>query len=69
MNRFRMALSLFVALAALGWSQTPLHAQALDDHYARDPQQPIDQHYSDQIRKYTTDPQFLSPLVSYLPRT
>ncbi|HEX7727422.1 MAG TPA: M14 family zinc carboxypeptidase [Terracidiphilus sp.] len=67
MNRFRMALSLFVALAALGWSQTPLHAQALDDHYARDPQQPIDQHYSDQIRKYTTDPQFLSPLVSYLP--
>lgn len=67
MKRSRMALSFFVALGALGCSQTLLHAQALDDRYARDPQQPVDQHYSDQIRKYTTDPRFLSPLVDYLP--
>ena len=30
-------------------------------------QQPIDQHYTDQIHKYTTDPSFTSPLVDYLP--
>jgi hypothetical protein len=44
-----------------------LHSQALNTNFARDPQQPIDQHYTDQIHKYTTDPSFLSPLVDYLP--
>ena len=39
----------------------------LDNAYARDPNQPIDQAYSDAIHKYTTDATFLSPLVSYLP--
>ena len=39
----------------------------LDSQYARDPAQPIDQHYTDQIQKYTTDKQFISPLVNYLP--
>jgi len=39
----------------------------LDSQYARDPAQPIDQHYTDQIHKYTTDKQFISPLVNYLP--
>ena len=29
--------------------------------------QPIDQQYTDQIHKYTTDPSFTSPLVDYLP--
>ncbi len=54
-----IAVTLFsLTLAA----QTPL-----DSTYARDPNQPIDQHYTDQIRKYTTEPEFLSPLVSYLP--
>jgi hypothetical protein len=44
-----------------------LRSQGLNAEFARDPQQPIDQQYSDQIRKYTTDPSFLSPLVDYLP--
>ncbi|MDE3188843.1 MAG: hypothetical protein KGM96_15125 [Acidobacteriota bacterium] len=45
----------------------PLHSQTLDSNYARDPAQPIDQHYTDQIHKYTTGTQFISPLVDYLP--
>ena len=39
----------------------------LDNTYARDPNQPIDQAYTDAIHKYTTDATFLSPLVDYLP--
>jgi len=42
-------------------------APTLDNNYARDPNQPIDQSYTDHIKKYTTDPSFLSPLVDYLP--
>jgi hypothetical protein len=34
---------------------------------ARDPKQPIDEAYTAKIRKYTTQPYFLSPLVDYLP--
>src|ERR1035438_7260391 len=45
----------------------PLHAQDLNANYARDPNQPIDQHYTGQIQKYTTDKAFISPLVDYLP--
>ena len=50
-------------------SAAPLLAQnaALDNNYARDPRQPIDQAYTDHIKQYTTDPAFLSPLVDYLP--
>ena len=44
-----------------------LHSQALNANYARDPGQAIDQRYTDQILKYTTDKSFLSPLVDYLP--
>ena len=40
---------------------------ALNTNFARDPQQPVDQQYTDHIHKYTTDPSFLSPLVDYLP--
>src|ERR1700716_2732737 len=40
---------------------------ALNDGFARDSKQPIDQTYTDHIRKYTTDPQFSSRLVDYLP--
>src|SRR3984893_9280817 len=40
---------------------------ALNDGFARDSRQPIDQTYTDHIRKYTTDPQFSSRLVDYLP--
>ncbi|MGA8939438.1 MAG: M14 family zinc carboxypeptidase [Acidobacteriaceae bacterium] len=42
-------------------------AQVTNSDYARDPSQPIDQQYTKKILQYTTDPQFLSPLVSYLP--
>ncbi|CAM5541985.1 M14 family zinc carboxypeptidase [Rhodanobacter lindaniclasticus] len=35
--------------------------------YARDPAQPVDQAYTAQILKDTTDPQFNSPLTDYLP--
>ena len=38
-----------------------------DDTYARDPNQPIDQAYTQKILKYTTDPSFNSPLTDYLP--
>src|SRR5277367_256300 len=34
---------------------------------ARDPKQPIDEAYTAKIKKYTTAPYFLSPLVDYLP--
>ena len=53
--------SLFLANAS------PAFAQSLNTDYARDPAQPIDQHYTDQMKKYTTDPAFTSPLVDYLP--
>jgi hypothetical protein len=45
----------------------PAPAQSLDSTYARDPNQPIDQPYTEHIKKYTTDPSFISPLVDYLP--
>ena len=44
-----------------------LVSQELNSELARDPNQPIDKQYTDQIHKYTTDPSFLSPLVDYLP--
>src|ERR1700745_2868311 len=61
---------LLPALAAtiLFFALNPASAQtALNDGFARDSRQPIDQTYTDHIRKYTTDPQFSSPLVNYLP--
>ena len=42
-------------------------SQELNSTFARDPRQPIDQQYTGQIHKYTTDPSFISPLVDYLP--
>ena len=35
--------------------------------FARDPKQPVDQSYTDHIKKYTTEPYFNSPLTDYLP--
>jgi hypothetical protein len=56
-------LAFAVLLAA-----TPLISQQqLNANFARDPSQPVDQHYTDQIHKYTTDSSFSSPLVDYLP--
>ncbi len=59
-------VSLF-ALVILCAAICPLHAQDLNANYDRDPNQPVDQHYTDQIQKYTTDKSFISPLVNYLP--
>ena len=61
---------LLPALAAtiLSLAFHPASAQtALNDGFARDSRQPIDQAYTDHIRKYTTDPKFSSRLVDYLP--
>jgi hypothetical protein len=61
---------LLPALAAtiLFFALHPASAQtALNDGFARDSRQPIDQTYTDHIRRYTTDPQFSSRLVDYLP--
>jgi hypothetical protein len=58
---------LIVLLSTLLSAAAPLSAQELNSNFARDPGQPIDQHYTDQIHKYTTDPSFISPLVDYLP--
>ena len=59
-------LALIVVSSAL-FSAAPLFSQELNSNFARDPGQPIDQQYTDQIHKYTTDPSFISPLVDYLP--
>jgi len=58
---------LALAVAALFSASLPLLCQTLNSNFARDPAQPIDQQYTDQIHKYTTDPSFTSPLVDYLP--
>ena len=65
MRRFAFAIS-FVLLLACTFVAT-LPAEELNATYARDPKQPVDQHYTEQILKYTTDKAFLSPLVDYLP--
>jgi Zinc carboxypeptidase len=60
-------LPIFLAFLVL-LAITPLFSQQqLNANFARDPAQPIDQQYTDQIHKYTTDPSFTSPLVDYLP--
>src|SRR5579885_2869686 len=40
-----------------------------DDGYGRDPDQPIDQAYTQKIAQYTTDPSFNTALTSYLPHS
>jgi len=44
-----------------------LRAQARETAPGRSPSQPIDEAYTAKIKKYTTEPFFLSPLVDYLP--
>ncbi|MFP5238039.1 MAG: M14 family zinc carboxypeptidase [Acidobacteriota bacterium] len=62
----RSSRFLFVPLLACAATVLAQNA-ALDNQYARDPKQPIDQAYTDHIKQYTTAPEFLSPLVNYLP--
>jgi hypothetical protein len=40
---------------------------AANNPYARDPDQPVDQAYTAKIAKYTTQPDFNTPLTDYLP--
>ncbi len=54
------ALTLLVS--ALSQAQTPG-----TEAFARDPKQPIDESYTQRIRKYTTAPALNSPLTDYLP--
>jgi hypothetical protein len=60
-------LALIALSSVLFAATTPLFSQELNSSFARDPGQPVDQQYTDQIHKYTTDPSFTSPLVDYLP--
>jgi hypothetical protein len=59
--RANVALSLILVLAAVGLPS------AQQSRWARDPKQPVDEEYGKKIREYTTAPDFLSPLVEYLP--
>ncbi|HXT16459.1 MAG TPA: M14 family zinc carboxypeptidase [Gemmatimonadaceae bacterium] len=63
----RRSLALLVLLAL---SAVPLRAQFTDpasQRPGRNPNQPIDQAYTDKIHQYTTEKFFLSPLVDYMP--
>src|ERR1700728_1786065 len=66
--RLSHLLSALVTVTILSFGVSSAAAQTgLKEGYARDSRQPIDQAYTDHIRKYTTEPQFSSPLVDYLP--
>ena len=65
MRLFRPSALPFVLCAASLAAQVP----TLNNNFARDPQQSIDQQYTEHIHKYTTDPTFTSPLVDYLPES
>src|SRR5271169_6585874 len=64
MSRSKLA---WIAVPTLFAATASVFSQELNSTFARDPSQPIDQQYTDQIAKYTTDPAFTSPLVDYLP--
>jgi hypothetical protein len=61
MNPSKLVLSALFCLSLFA------HGQTLTGNFTRDPNQAIDQQYSEAIKKYTTDPSFISPLVDYLP--
>jgi hypothetical protein len=65
MNRSKPAV--IAVFSVLLFAAQSLVSQELNSTFARDPGQPVDKQYSDQIHKYTTDPSFISPLVDYLP--
>jgi hypothetical protein len=66
--RLSHLLSALVTVTILSFALSSASAQTgLNEAFARDSRQPIDQAYTDHIRKYTTEPQFSSPLVDYLP--
>jgi hypothetical protein len=64
-------MRLLPCLAGLALAATCLATQAADtlaaSAFARDPAQPVDQAYTAQIARFTTDPKFNTPLTDYLP--
>ena len=62
----RVALVAWLALGTLG-AGIAATAPAGADSYARAANQPVDQAYTAQILKFTTAPEFNSPLTNYLP--
>jgi hypothetical protein len=59
------SLFLVLVFAASGFQ---IRAQNIgNEEFARDPKQPLDQDYTQRIRKYTTAPTLNSPLTDYLP--
>ncbi len=61
----RLSFATLLALSTFGtFAATEIGSSK---SYARDPAQPIDQPYTDQILKFTTNPSFNSPLTDYLP--
>ncbi|MEO8461390.1 MAG: M14 family zinc carboxypeptidase, partial [Dokdonella sp.] len=60
-------LSVSLASLLVFFTLQALAAPDAASPYARDPNQPIDQAYTDKIREFTTDPSFNSPLTDYLP--
>ena len=60
----RPVRSLFVFVLSLSTFAIVANAQIKP---GRDPNQPVDQEYTDKIREYTTAPYFNSPLTDYLP--
>jgi hypothetical protein len=60
-RRFSMlSLSLLIIIATCALAVAQIKP-------GRDPNQPIDQEYTNKIREYTTAPYFNSPLTDYLP--
>ncbi len=62
----RVSMGVLLALGAVGGTHAATDANGPTD-YARAPGQPVDQAYTAQILKFTTDPSFNSPLTDYLP--
>src|SRR5581483_5395999 len=58
-----LSISAFVFSASAQTTENGLEPE----QFARDPQQAIDQNYTEHIRKYTTAPNLNSPLTDYLP--
>src|SRR5437870_5722851 len=59
--------SKLVLFVALGGAVAPRAWADGETPPGRDPQQPVDEAYTEKLRKYTTKPYFSSPLVDYLP--
>src|SRR3984893_9085196 len=62
-----LALSLIAAFAMDAKAQSSTTDLLASEQYVRDSRQPIDEEYTQHIKKYTTDPSFNSPLTDYLP--